>query len=204
MTLQQKIIFKLAMLLALSLALFSWASQATANPLSCYGAASVGFSAATTEASEDGTSVDFGSEGTVGGVGAGCDVKLMSPFMAGAFARYDFGSNSVGSNTNAKLGDTWTLGLRGGVFANDNVFVYALAGLAGTEFDITNVANTNPDGIVYGVGAEMQVDFLPVSIMAEVNRYDFGTETIAGARVDNKSTVVRVGVIYRFFGGIWR
>lgn len=106
----------------------------------------------------------IGSQGYVGGVHGGVDLRLpSSPIFAGIFAGYDWGQTefalTVGSNSiKMSTGDAWYVGGRAGVLIGGSK-VYALTAFreATWSSSIKNLTLADPKGFDLGVGAEIAI-----------------------------------------------
>jgi len=141
----------------------------------CYIGLAAGMASTTTNATVDavpagGPSANLatidglGSQGSLVGVGGGCDLVMDNKFVLGAFGDYvwhkqSFNASAIGASINLDLTKQWTVGGRAGVFVTDSTMLYALAGWTKLSTDGIGGSITAglPDmtGTVLGGGMEV-------------------------------------------------
>lgn len=155
-------------------------------------------SSITSSKMEGTVSATLATDGYTGGIGVGCDYKLNSKFLVGAFGRYDLGK------IDGKTGDTtisqdavWTAAARAGYFVNPSVLIYGLAGISGTKIDLTGVDKLSADGLILGAGLEIDLG-ANIWLGAEYSRTDYGKFAIEGDQLRPTSDTVRATIKYKF------
>ncbi len=145
---------------------------------------------------------DLGKVGTFVSVEGGWDHQ-MDRTVVGAFANYDFGSNSVANTVQASIsngngnsasgalttrvrrGDSWAVGGRAGYLTSPKTLIYVDAGLAGTTIKqtvvlssgkISNGATHSTSRTGYLIGAGIETKLTPkISLKGEFRYVDYGS-----------------------------
>lgn len=187
---------------------------------SCYGGASLGFSAASTPVSLHdhvaGDSVPFGDmdgTGVSGGLTAGCDWRKDSWLIGGwgdiTWQNTDLDMQFFGiSVMDVSIERQWSLGARAGYFVADNILLYGLIGWTRVEtsdFSLgsESVSVDGMNGVVLGGGVEFEI--APNIALATEYRYThLGDETavlepgVASADLEPEIHTARAILKYKF------
>lgn len=158
---------------------------AAKSPIWCnaHGLVSSAFDAAR---GDDGVHVTVATSGASVGLGVGCDMRH-GRWTIGALARYEL--PDVGHSGLDGPG-IWTGAVRGGYLLNESVLLYGLAGLSDSDIWTTR-------GRVLGLGFEVDLGN-HLALIAE-----YGRTTHETWRNDDASHAVRLGLSYRFMGGVF-
>lgn len=164
----------------------------------CWGGVSVG-KTITSSAFDAGLGgkIALSAEGLQAGVEAGCDLYLQH-VIVGAMGRYemlDINERSAFGNVGADV--QWMFALRAGIKINPGSVVYGLVGYQGVELSYPGI-NVNTEGLVYGVGLELDVAYPNLAVFAEWTRAELDRQNVGGINIDPTTDTLRAGVRYRF------
>lgn len=139
------------------------------------------------------------SSSAFGGLQAGYNWQI-NQFVVGVETDFGYGSSSK-NETGFGVKQTWegTTRARAGV-ALDRFLVYGTAGVAYSDFDLSNLGASSSDwrfGWTAGGGVEYAVT-KNVSVKGEYLYTDYGDDTTNGAKYDLSNSLVRLGVNYKF------
>jgi outer membrane immunogenic protein len=122
------------------------------------------------------------------------DLALGSTWVLGVGTQ--FGLNDFDIATNAKLKNTYGLFIAPGFALNDTTMLYLKVGSASAKVEINGIS-ADLTGLGYGLGAKY-LGNKNVFYQAEylLNKYD--DKTVGGLTFKNKTSVLTVGVGYKF------
>lgn len=187
---------------------------------SCYGGASLGFSAASTPVTVHdliwGDRLEFAEldgTGVSGGLTAGCDWRMNSWVIGGwgdiTWHNTDLDFALFGANlVDVSIDNQWSLGARAGYFVADNILLYGLIGwtrveMSDLEFLGTRFSGENMNGVVLGGGVEFEI--APNVLLATEYRYTNLRDEIivvdpgfANVEVEPEIHTARAIIKYRF------
>ncbi len=162
---------------------------------SCYGGASLGFSAASTPViahdlvwGDRIELADLDASGVSGGLTAGCDWRINSWVIGGwgdiTWHNADLKLDFLGVPfVDVAIQNQWSLGARAGYFVADNILLYGLVGWTRVEtsdLDFLGIPFSlgSLNGIVLGGGVEFEI--APNVVLATEYRYtNLGDEIVA-------------------------
>lgn len=174
------------------------------RPINCGVAFGGGFGVSPIDVKEDGAKVPFGPTGALIALGAGCDYRIAG-FSLGGFATYHLGemeSKAVidGSRLTMTTSGLWNLGARLGYYVQDTTLLYGKVGLAGMKAEAAGGGDHLEKrflGTLVGIGVETKI-VGPVWLRTELDAYFWSPEALSGAKVEAKSGVGLMSLIYRF------
>ena len=197
-----KVLLGLVTATAMAIAIVN--TQARAEPAKwtgCWVGAHVG--AAATSNDVAGISV-LSSEGAIGGLGAGCDVKLAnSPFLVGIGAGYTWGDLSavLGAGPGAPsmaIEGAWDVVARVGILPTDKLLVYVLGGVKQAKVSSNVGLPDKFDGYVAGAGVEAAIS------QAFRAKLEYRTDMLnheslgGGVNLEPRGHEIRLGLVWAF------
>lgn len=167
--------------------------------LSCHGAAMLGFAVAGINVDSTGNDLPIQSEGAVGEVSAGCDVRLGYDVIVGTFGSFQLSDSDVtfdrdGETLKVAIDERYTIGIRMGASLRPDVMIYGKGGYVTAS---TSGPWGNLDGWLMGAGIEtMLTKHIGLRVEADHTRYS--NETLAGANAKPSETQIKAGAVVRF------
>lgn len=187
---------------------------------SCYGGASLGFSAASTPLTFHDVTLgerfefaELDATGVSGGLTAGCDWRMNS-WVIGAWGDITWHNTDLQLNVlgipllDVDIDNQWSLGARAGYFVADNILLYGLVGwtrveTSDLEFAGQQFSGESMNGVVLGGGVEFEI--APNVLLATEYRYtNLGSESVVvdpgflNIEVEPEIHTARAIVKYRF------
>lgn len=166
---------------------------------SCYVQALAGSSINTVKADGALLPAQIAATGWTVGAGVGCDIKI-ERIVVGALARLELPVDTTGSLIESDK--AWMAGFRAGYLLNTGLMVYGLVGYQQADLAI-DVTKLSKDGLVLGGGLEIKLGER-TSLTAEYTRAGgLDSTRLGGIDLEPVSHSARVGISYRFSGGIF-
>lgn len=165
-----------------------------------YVGANVGYRWLNADASDAFGASSPDSSSVAGGLQAGYNWQ-MNQFVFGVETDFGYGSSSK-NEAGYGVKQTWegTTRARAGV-ALDRFLVYGTAGVAYSDFDLSNSSGASSSDWRFGWTAGGGVEYAVtknVSVKGEYLYTDYGNDTVDGTKFDLSNSLVRLGVNYKF------
>jgi opacity protein-like surface antigen len=164
----------------------------------CFVGGSAGANASYSRLNDGNTTIDLGTSSPMISAEIGCKMSIQKVFV-GAILRGDYANAKTRIDTQSlKSNGRWMALGTLGTAINDGTSAYVVAGIAGTKYDVSNIATEAVNYWVAGVGISTKFFDTGLSLFAEVDALFGRQETFANVKLKDAQIVPRVGLRYHW------